>query len=62
MDARQMLDNPNTDFTDNILILQLQSVFKQLIKSGAYIKQSSDNRDSAEELCLNFELDKYKLW
>ncbi len=62
MDARQMLDNPSTDFTDNILIQQLQSVFKQLINAGAHIKQSSDNRDSAEELYLNFKLDKYNLW
>lgn len=62
LDARQMLDNPSTDFTDNILIQQLQSVFNQLINAGADIKQSSDNRDSAEELYLNFNLDKYKLW
>ena len=62
MDARQMLDNPSTDFTSNILIQQLQSVFKQLIRAGADIKQSSDNRDSAEELYLNFKLDKYNLW
>lgn len=62
MDARQMLDNPSTDFTNDILIKQLQSVFTQLINAGADIKQSSDNRDNAEELYLNFKLDKYKLW
>jgi ankyrin repeat protein len=62
MDARQMLDNPSTDFTDNILIQQLQSVFKVLIKAGADTKQKSDNRESAEELYLNFKLDKYRLW
>lgn len=62
MDARQMLDNPSTDLTNNILIQQLQSVFTQLIRAGADIKESSDNRDSAEELYLNFNLDKYKLW
>jgi hypothetical protein len=57
-----MLDNPLTDFTNNILIHQLQSVFRQLINAGADIKLSSDNRDSAEELYLNFKLDKYNLW
>ena len=62
LDARQMLDNPSADFSNDILIKQLQSVFTQLIKAGADIKQSSDNRDSAEESYLNFNLDKYKLW
>jgi hypothetical protein len=62
LDARQMLDNPSMDFTNDILIKQLQSVFTQLIKAGADIKQRSDNRDSAEELYMNFNLDKYKLW
>jgi ankyrin repeat protein len=62
LDARQMIDNPSTDFTNDILIKQLQSVFTQLINAGADINQSIDNRDSAEELYLNFELDKYKLW
>jgi len=58
MDARQMFDNPSTDLTNNILIQQLQSVFTQLINAGADIKHGSDNRDSAEELYLNFKLDK----
>ena len=62
LDSSQMLDNPSTDFTNNILIQQLQSVFNQLIKAGADIKVSIDNGESAEELYLNFNLDKYKLW
>jgi ankyrin repeat protein len=62
MDARQMLDNPSTDLTNNILIQQLQSVFTQLITAGADIKQGSENRNSAEELYLNFKLDKFNLW
>jgi ankyrin repeat protein len=62
LDARQMLDNPSTDFSDGILIKQLQSVFRELIKAGADIGQSSEKRESAEELYLNFKLDKYKLW
>jgi ankyrin repeat protein len=62
MDARQMLDNPSTDLTNNILIQQLQSVFTKLIRAGADIKKNSHNRDSAEELYLNFKLDKYNLW
>ena len=57
-----MLDNPSTDFSDNILIQQIQSVFKVLIKAGADTKQKSDNRESAEEMYLNFKLDKYTLW
>jgi len=62
MDARQMLNNPSTDLTNNILIQQLQSVFTQLIRAGADIKESNDNRGSAEELYLKFKLDKYNLW
>jgi ankyrin repeat protein len=62
LDARQMLDNPRTDFSDDILIKQLQSVFRELIKAGADIGQSSEKRESAEELYLNFKLDKYILW
>lgn len=62
LDARQMLDNPSTDFSNDILINQLQSVFMLLIKAGADIKQSTDNRNSAEEWYLNFKLDKFNLW
>jgi hypothetical protein len=57
-----MLDNPGTDFTNNILIGQLQSVFRELIKAGADIKESSAKSESAEELYLNFKLGKYNLW
>jgi len=56
------LDNPCTDFTDGILVKQLQSVFRELIKAGADIKQSSGKSESAEELYLIFKLDKYQLW
>ena len=62
MDARQMLDNPGTDFKNDILINQLKNVFRELIKAGADIKQSIDKKESAEELYLNFKLDRYKLW
>lgn len=62
LDARQMLDNPGTDFTNDILIKQLQRVFNVLIEAGADIQQSSEQRESAERLYLNFKLDKYKLW
>ena len=61
MDARQMLDNPGTDFTNDILIRQLKSVFKELIKAGADINRSNEKRESAEELYLNFKLQKNKL-
>ncbi len=62
LDAKQMLDNPTTDFSDDILVKQLQSVFSELIKAGANIKQGSEKNESAEELYLNFKLDKYNLW
>lgn len=61
LDARQMLDNPSTDFFNDILIKQLKNVFNALIKAGAEIKKRSDKRESAEELYLNFKLDKYNL-
>jgi ankyrin repeat protein len=62
LDARQMLDNPSTDLSNDILIGQLRSVFNALIKAGGDTKKSSEKRESAEELYLNFKLDKYKLW
>ena len=62
LDARQTLNNPNTDFKNDILIKQLRSVFNELINAGANIKQSEEKRESAEELYLSFQLDKYKLW
>lgn len=62
LDAKQMLDNPSADFTNNTLINQLQNVFKELINAGADIKEITDNRSSAEELYLKFKLDKYNLW
>jgi ankyrin repeat protein len=62
LDARQMLDNPDADFTNDILVNQLKSVFSLLIKEGADIKKSSKKKESAEELYLNFKLDIYKLW
>jgi len=62
LDARQMLDNPSTDFSNGILIRQLQGVFNELIRSGADIKQVSAKRESAEKLYFNFKLDQYKLW
>lgn len=62
LDARQMLDNPNTDFTDGILIQQLQRVFHKLIQAGADIYQRSEKRESAEDLYINFKLQKYNLW
>ena len=61
LDSRQMLDNPSTDFTNNILVQQLQSVFTELLKAGADINEVSEKRESAKEMYLNFRLDKYKL-
>lgn len=62
LDANQMLVNPSTDFTDNILITQLRSVFNELFKAGADKKQSSEKRESAEKLYQSLRLDKYQLW
>ena len=62
LDARQMLDNPSTDFSNGILVGQLQIIFKGLINSGADIKLESKENESAEKLYLNFKLDKYQLW
>ncbi|MFN8361708.1 MAG: ankyrin repeat domain-containing protein [Candidatus Kapaibacterium sp.] len=62
LDANQMLVNPSSDFTDNILITQLRSVFNELFKAGADKKQSSERRESAEKLYQSFKLDKYQLW
>jgi len=62
LDARQMLDNPGTDFTADILINQLRGVFRALIRAGADIKQADEKSESAEQLYLNFKLDRYELW
>jgi ankyrin repeat protein len=62
MDAKQMLDNPNTDFTNGILLQQLRSVFKELIKAGADPNQSNERRESFASYVVNDKMEKYQLW
>lgn len=62
LDARQMLDNPSTDFTNGILLRQLKSIFRAFIEAGADVAHSSDKRESAQAMYVNFKLDQYQLW
>ena len=62
MDAKQMLDNPSTDFTNGILLQQLRSVFSELIKAGADPNQSSERRESFASNTVNDKMEQYQLW
>jgi len=62
LDSRQMIDNPNVDLTNGILLQQLRKVFKVLIEAGADPKQTEENSPSAESLIANFKLEHHQLW
>ncbi|HRH50511.1 MAG TPA: hypothetical protein PLP23_17270 [Panacibacter sp.] len=62
MDARQMLDNPSADFSNEILLQQLRSVFKELINAGADPNQSSERRDSFANYVVSDKMEQYQLW
>ena len=62
MDARQMLDNPSADFSNEILLQQLRSVFKELINAGADPNKSSEGRDSFASYVVSDKMEQYKLW
>ncbi|MEQ1797765.1 MAG: hypothetical protein ABL872_07425 [Lacibacter sp.] len=62
MDARQMLDNPSADFSNEILLHQLRSVFKELINAGADPNQSSERRESFASYVISDKMEQYQLW
>jgi ankyrin repeat protein len=59
MDARQMLNNPDADFNDGILLQQVRSVFSELIKAGADPNKRSESRES---FAYNVRNEKYQLY
>jgi hypothetical protein len=58
LDARQMIDTPAVDFTDDILLKQLRSVFGVLVKAGADVNQGSE---SVLYMISNYRMEKYQL-
>lgn len=62
LDAKQMLDNPFTDFSNGILLRQLRSVFGELIKAGADPNQNSERRESFASNIVNDKMEQYQLW
>ena len=62
MDSRQMLDNPSADFSNEILLQQLRSIFKELINAGADPNQSSERRKSFASNIVNDKMEQYQLW
>lgn len=61
LDSRQMIDHPAVDFTDEILITQLRSVFKALTDAGANIHQVNDKRPAVLDLIRNYNMEVYQL-
>jgi hypothetical protein len=61
LDARQMIDHPQADLGNGILIDQMRRVFQILIKAGADVKLSSPSRPSAEDNLEGFKLTQYQL-
>jgi len=62
MDARQMLENPRADFSNDILLRQVRSVFKELLNAGADPNQSSERRESFASNMINYKMEQYQLW
>lgn len=61
LDARQIIDHPLADFTNGILLNQVQSVFRELINAGADPDFSSANRSSLRETIINYRFEQYHL-
>jgi hypothetical protein len=57
-----MIDHPNADLANGILLRQLKRVFKELIGAGADITLTSEKRPSAATVAKNFRLEQYHLW
>ena len=57
-----MIDNPNADLINGILLHQLRKVFKELITAGADVKLINEKRPSAESMVINFRLEQHQLW
>ncbi|TND07973.1 MAG: hypothetical protein FD123_2781 [Bacteroidetes bacterium] len=62
LDADQMIDHPNANLEDDILLNQLRSVFQVLIAAGADPHKSNDRRPSADTHRSDYGLEQYKLW
>lgn len=62
MDARQMIDHPDADLANGILLQQLRKVFKALIDAGADTRLSNEKRPGAIDLLQTFKLEQYQLW
>ncbi len=62
MDARQMLNHPDADLNNGILLQQLRSVFSELIKAGADPNQSSERRESFAYNVVNDRMEQYQLY
>jgi hypothetical protein len=62
LDARQMLNNPKADFSNDILLQQIRSVFRELINAGADPNLSSERRESFASNIVNDKMEQYQLW
>jgi hypothetical protein len=61
LDTRQVIVHPYVNWTDDILLTQLRSVFKKLINAGADVDQSNEMRQSVRNSIANYRMDKYNL-
>lgn len=61
LDSRQMIDNPGADFSDEILLKQLRSVFKVLVDAGADVNLANNDRPSLLQFITNYKMQEYKL-
>jgi len=61
LDSQQMINHPNADTENGVLLSQLKRVFKLLIDAGADLAASNTTRPSPISFLSNFGLDKYGL-
>lgn len=62
LDARQMLDHPQTATCQPLLLKQIRQVFALLLAAGADPMLATTQRPSATAMAVNFRLAQYELW
>jgi ankyrin repeat protein len=61
LDARQMINHPNVDLENEILLTQLRKVFQALIVAGADKNAGNEKRPSAMDIINNYRMERYEL-
>jgi ankyrin repeat protein len=61
LDARQMINHPNAELGNGIVLRQFRELFSVLLAAGALLDEKSERRPSAREAINSFNLAQYEL-